>query len=202
MKAKRGFLIVLEGIDGTGKSTQSVLLGKWLEQQGYPVILSREPTAGKWGKMVRDSATSGRLSLEDELQYFLEDRKEHVTQLIAPALEAGKIVILDRYYFSNMAYQGARGLDPAEIRQRNEEFAIPPDLMVIFDLDVGVALSRIGARGDIANQFEQRENLQRCRKIFLSLRTEKFSHLMDAGMKTEQFAQELRNVISALLLKE
>ena len=163
-----GLFIVIEGIDGTGKSTQAKRLGEWLASQGREVVLSREPTAGPWGKKVRESAATGRLSPEEELQYFLNDRRQHVEELIAPSLAAGKVVILDRYYFSTMAYQGARGFDPAEIRRKNEEFAPVPDLLLIMDLDVDSALERIGARGDTANEFEKRENLQHCRDVFLS----------------------------------
>jgi dTMP kinase len=95
----RGLFIVIEGIDGTGKSTQAQRLGEWFKAQGREVILSREPTAGPWGQKVRASGETGRLSAEDELQYFLNDRQQHVQELIAPALAAGKVVILDRYYF-------------------------------------------------------------------------------------------------------
>src|SRR5687767_11083693 len=113
---QRGLFIVIEGIDGTGKSTQAKRLGEWFLAQGREVVLSREPTDGPWGKKLRDSAATGRLSPQDELQYFLNDRREHVEEKIQPALAGGKVVILDRYYFSTMAYQGARGFDPAEIR--------------------------------------------------------------------------------------
>ena len=133
---RHGLFIVIEGIDGTGKSTHARRLGGWFESQGRVVVLSREPTDGPWGKKLRESAATGRLSPEDELEYFLNDRRQHVTEIIAPALAAGKVVILDSYYFSTMAYQGARGFDPAEIRRRNEEFAPVPDLLLILDLEV------------------------------------------------------------------
>src|SRR5688572_4968045 len=174
-----GLFIVIEGIDGTGKSTQAKRLGEWLARQGREIVLSYEPTTGPWGKKVRESAATGRLSPEDELQYFLNDRRQHVEELIAPSLAAGKVVILDRYYFSTMAYQGARGFDPIEIRQKNEAFAPVPDLLLIMDLDVDSALERIGIRGDTANEFEKRDNLERCREIFLSLRNEPFARVID-----------------------
>lgn len=174
----KGLFIVIEGIDGTGKSTQARRLGEWFTRQGREVVLSREPTDGPWGKKLRESASTGRLSPEDELQYFLNDRRQHVEELIAPALAAGKVVILDRYYFSTMAYQGARGFDPLEIRRKNEVFAPSPDLLLILDLEVDTALQRIGSRGDTANEFEKRENLERCREIFLSLKDEEFARVI------------------------
>lgn len=178
--ARCGRLVVIEGIDGTGKSTQARRLAEWLEKKGREVVLSREPTDGPWGRKLRESAASGRLSPEEELQYFLNDRRQHVEEKILPALAAGKVVILDRYYFSTMAYQGSRGFDPAEIRRLNESFAPVPDLLLILDLDVDHALARIGHRGDTANEFEQRDALQRCRDIFLSLRGEAFARIIDS----------------------
>lgn len=197
---QRGILIVLEGIDGTGKSTQAKRLGDWFTSQGREVILSREPTAGPWGKKLRESAATGRLSPEDELQYFLNDRRQHVEELIAPSLAAGKVVILDRYYFSTMAYQGARGFAPAEIRRRNEEFAPVPDLLLIMDLDVDSSLERIGARGDTANEFEKRESLERCREIFLSLKDEPFVRVIDSSGSLDDVALRLSEVVATAFL--
>jgi dTMP kinase len=192
-----GLFIVIEGIDGTGKSTQVRRLGEWFEAQGREVVLSREPTDGPWGKKARESGGSGRLSPEEELQLFLNDRRQHVEELIKPALAAGKVVILDRYYFSTMAYQGIRGFDPTEIRRKNEEFAPVPDLLLILDLDVDAALGRIGARGDTANEFEKRENLQRCREIFLSLSIEPFARLIPATETLDDVSQRIRESMTA-----
>jgi dTMP kinase len=190
-----GLFIVIEGIDGTGKSTQARRLGEWFARQGREIVLSREPTDGPWGKKLRESASTARLTPEDELEYFLKDRRQHVEELIQPALAAGKVVILDRYYFSTMAYQGVRGFDPGEIRRRNEAFAPVPDLLLILDLDVDAALERIGVRGDTANEFEKRENLERCREIFLSLQNETFAHVVNSEGTLDDVAREIRRVI-------
>ena len=190
-----GLFIVIEGIDGTGKSTQASRLGEWFRAQGREVVVSREPTAGPWGKKVRESAASGRLSPEEELEYFLNDRRQHVEELIAPSLAAGKVVILDRYYFSTMAYQGARGFDPSEIRRQNEAFAPVPDRLLILDLDVDSALERIGARGDTANEFEKRDNLERCQEIFLSLRGEDFVRVIDSHGTLDEVAERIRAAV-------
>lgn len=190
-----GTFIVIEGIDGTGKSSQARRLAEWFESQGREVIVSREPTDGPWGKKLRESAATGRLSPTDELEYFLKDRRQHVEELIAPALAAGKVVILDRYYFSTMAYQGARGFDPAEIRRRNEAFAPVPDLLLILDLEVDVALGRIGSRGDNANEFEKRENLERCRQIFLSIENEPFASVIPSNREINEVTAHLLETI-------
>jgi dTMP kinase len=196
---KPGFFIAIEGIDGTGKSTQTRRLAEHFRNLGREVILSREPTDGPFGKTVRDSAGTGRLSSEEELEYFIKDREQHVRELISPSLEAGKIVILDRYYFSTMAYQGARGLDPVEIRKRNESFAPVPDLLLILDLEVDVALERIGKRGDIANEFEKRDNLMRCREIFLSLSDEPFVRIIPTDGTVDDVSGRIRDAVSGLV---
>jgi dTMP kinase len=194
-----GLFIVLEGIDGTGKSTQARRLGEWFVSRGREVVISREPTDGPWGKKLRESAATGRLSPQDELQYFLNDRRQHVEEKISPALAAGKVVILDRYYFSTMAYQGARGFDPAEIRRMNEEFAPVPDLLLILDLDVDTAHDRIGHRGDSTNEFEKHESLTRCREIFLSLGNEPFARMIDSRGSLDEVSARIREVVEDCL---
>jgi dTMP kinase len=193
----QGLFIVIEGIDGTGKSTQAKRLAEWFRSRGREVVLSREPTDGPWGKKLRESATTGRLSPEDELECFLNDRREHVEMTIKPALADGKVVILDRYYFSTMAYQGARGFDPAEIRRRNEAFAPQPDLLLILELSIESAHGRIGSRGDTVNEFEQRDTLTRCREIFLSLRNEPFARVIDAEPSLNEVSADILAVVTA-----
>lgn len=190
----KGKLIVIEGIDGTGKSTQATLLAEALRAEGHEVIQSHEPTNGPWGKKLRESATTGRLTIEDELEYFLKDRQQHVEELIQPTVQRGGIVILDRYYFSSMAYQGARGLDPAEIRRKNETFAPVPDLLIILDLDVDTALERIGVRDGEANEFEKREALQFCRDLFLSLADEPFAHVIDTNQEIDRVHADVKRL--------
>jgi dTMP kinase len=165
-----GFLLALEGIDGAGKSVQARAVGAALMARGLEVVLTREPTNGPWGRRLRESAAQGRLSPEDELHAFLEDRKQHVAELIRPSLETGKVVITDRYYFSTVAYQGARGFDPGELLRMNEAIAIEPHLLVLVDLDPQTSLARIGHRDGRANEFETVAQLARSREIFLSIR--------------------------------
>jgi dTMP kinase len=133
----------------------------------------------------------GRLSLEEELELFLKDRAEHVEQLIRPSLAAGKIVLLDRYYLSTAAYQGARGADPAKILEANEQFAPKPDLVLLLDFDPAGGLARIRARGDAPNTFEEAEQLRAVRKIFLSLER-LFIHRVDASRAPEEVWADCR----------
>ncbi|MHB9008202.1 MAG: dTMP kinase [Limisphaerales bacterium] len=164
-----GFLLAIEGIDGAGKSTLARLVAEKLEKRGYGVVLTREPTDGPWGRRLRESAVSGRMAPADELEAFIEDRKEHVAGVIRPGLEAGQVVVTDRYYFSTVAYQGARGLDPAALLRQNEAFAPEPHLLVIVDLDPATGRARIGRRGDATDEFETVSQLSRTRAIFASI---------------------------------
>ncbi len=175
-----GFLVVIEGIDGAGKTTQAVMLAKACGRLGLACEESKEPTAGKHGMLLRQSAATGRLSLENELNLFTLDRHEHVETRIRPALDAGKVVILDRYYFSTAAYQGARGASPAEIIRINEAFAPAPDLLVLLDLPTRTGLQRIRKRGDRPNLFEQEDMLDKARQIFQGIQHPKLLKINSA----------------------
>jgi dTMP kinase len=165
----QGFLLAIEGLDGAGKSVQARAVGAVLQARGLDVVLTHEPTGGPWGQRLRESARQGRLSPADELHAFVEDRRQHVRELIAPSLAAGKVVITDRYYFSTVAYQGARGFDPAELLQVNEAFAPEPHLLVLLELTPEQALARVGNRDGRANEFETLAQLTRTRAIFDAL---------------------------------
>jgi len=130
---------------------------------------TKEPTTGQWGQILRDSAVTGRLSLEEEVELFIKDRKEHVETKINPELAKGNIVIVDRYYFSSMAYQGARGMAADQIMCLNEQFAPEPDLLVLLDIDPKTGLRRIRTRGDRANHFEKTNTLKKARDIFINI---------------------------------
>jgi dTMP kinase len=166
-----GILIAIEGIDGTGKSTQLRLLAAELARRGYEVVATREPTEGPYGRKIRELFLDRRqVSPDEELALFLADRREHVRDVIAPALAAGKIVLTDRYYFSTAAYQGAAGHDPEAILRENESFAPEPDLVLLLELPPAQGIDRIESlRGDRLNDFEQEHNLRRVAAVFATL---------------------------------
>jgi len=156
---QKGWLIVFEGIDGAGKSTQVGLLARALEAQGRTVVTTREPTAGPHGARIRRLSSQGAaVSLEEELELFIEDRKEHVREVIAPALSRGEVVISDRYYLSNVAYQGARGLSPGEVLERNEALFPQPMAALLLEASPRQALGRVEARGEALNLAYERED--------------------------------------------
>jgi len=183
---RAGRLIDVEGIDGTGKTTLVAALAAALRARGERVCVSREPTDGPFGKKIRESTRPGaaRLSAEEETELFIADRREHVAQVIAPALAAGQTVLLDRYYYSTMAYQGARGLDPVAIQARHRLFAPEPDVLILLDLPVETALARVTAsRGSIPDQFESAEYLKKVQTAFRQIRHPRLI-LLDAAQPT------------------
>lgn len=169
-RLKRGVLIAIEGIDGAGKTTQAKILGETLAKKGYFVVGLHEPTGGKWGKKIKELAKNGRHKTkpETELDLFYLDRREDVGKNIRPSLQEKKIVIMDRYYFSSVAYQGERGLNPDYIEKKNETIAPIPDITIILDLDPEVSLKRIRhKRNETPNHFERKKYLERVRQAFL-----------------------------------
>ncbi len=172
MPVNGGRLIAFEGIDGSGKSTQLERLAARLRAAGREVVSTREPTEFPSGQRIREMARSGKpLDPAEELRWFVEDRRAHVANTIAPALRAGQIVLTDRYFLSTVAYQGARGLDAEQILADSEaEFPIP-DLVLLLEIDPQQALTRVHARGSqLEGVFEQRAFLSRVATVFASVK--------------------------------
>jgi dTMP kinase len=199
MRLRKGVLIVLEGIDGSGKSTQSRRLLRRLRASGYKAVSFREPTRGKWGRMIKRMAKeAGSLTPEEELDLFIKDRQENVQKNLGPALAEKKVIILDRYYFSTIAYQGAKGIPSDRIRRLNEKFAIKPDLVFILDIDAGRGLGRIHHRKRKDLLFERERYLARVRRIFCGFRGRMFVHL-DARLPREELSEMIASRVLHLL---
>ncbi|HET9441372.1 MAG TPA: dTMP kinase [Longimicrobiales bacterium] len=143
--------IVLEGTEGSGKSTQVRLLGAWLMARGLPHILTREPGGTSVGEEIRAILLHGdHIPAETELLLMNAARAAFVAEIVRPALEAGKIVVADRFSLSSLAYQGyGRGLPVEEVR-RICGFAaqgVDPDLTIVLDVPLDVSESRRAGRG-------------------------------------------------------
>jgi dTMP kinase len=148
----QGVFIAFEGGEGTGKSTQSKLLKKWLEKEGEEVVLSREPGGTDLGQGLRKillGHETGAISPRAEPLLYAADRAHHVFSLIRPALDRGDVVITDRYFDSSIAYQGAgRVLQPNEVARisRWATESLFPTLTIIIDMPADVGLGRLKSR--------------------------------------------------------
>lgn len=169
---RKGFLFVLEGIDGSGKTTACQQLTEILLNDGYDVVHLREPTTeSPWGKEIRERSPQGELSPSEELELFMKDREWHVQNRINPALLTGQIVLMDRYFFATGAYQsGVTGIPWKEILRMNRDdiHAPEPDIIFILDVDAETGLKRATGRENKANlQFEKLDRLIGVRKVYL-----------------------------------
>jgi dTMP kinase len=191
---KKGLFIVIEGIDGSGKGTQSKLLYTWLKKRGSPVILTQEPTYGEIGKIIRNGVLKGELDPTTEALLFAADRKKH-TDEISDELEKGKVVVCDRYLDSSMAYQGAHGLDRDWLRSINN-FSIKPDILIILDISPDEALKRVNTRGERTDYFEKVEFLKKVRSNYLQTED---GLIIDAGDSIEKVQEEIKKIVSRFL---
>ena len=193
----QGKLIVFEGLDGSGQSTQAKLLTEFLLQQGRPVVLTKEPTldseAGKKIRKVLDKELKVESKKLQEL--FAQDRKEHLENLIIPALKEGKMVVSDRYFFSTFAYGTADGLDLEWLIKINNEFLLP-DLVFFLKVSPEICIQRIEKRGLTKTLFEKKEKLEKVWQVYKILpnRFENI-YLIDGEKSIEDIFIEIRQIV-------
>jgi dTMP kinase len=197
---KAGRLIALEGLDGCGKSTQQERIAGSLRAAGYTVVVTREPTDGPWGRRIRDMARGGEaVAPEEELRWFVEDRAEHVSKAIEPALRNDSIVLTDRYTLSSVAYQGARGLDWRGILEQGEARFPVPDLVLLFDVTPEIGLERVALRGGPREDvFESRPYLEKVAAIFAAI-DRPYVERIDADREPDVVTDDALRAIRAVL---
>ena len=205
-----GVFITLEGIDGSGKSTQQRLLVRYLRARGHEVRATREPGSTKLGEQIRHILLGygGRLGPAAELALFYAARAQHLEEVIGPALAQGNIVVSDRFNDASMAYQGyARGLGPAPVRDLDKAICGPtqPDLTLVLDLDPRVGLER--ARGRSARPRHERFETQgvkfqaRARGGYLAIARQEPRRVkvIDASRPVKEVRAEIRKCVDAFL---
>ena len=169
--SKRGRFITLEGIDGAGKSTHHAWLANILRLNGKTVILTREPGGTQLGEKLRPLLLSEPMNLETEALLMFAARREHIAEVIQPALERGDWVVSDRFTDASFAYQGGgRGLAWAKLEQLEQwvQGDLQPDLTFLFELDVVTARQRLANTGNAPDRFEleKQEFFERVRNAY------------------------------------
>lgn len=197
---QRGFFIVFEGIDGSGKSTHIKLLEKKLRDRGFEIRLTKEYTDNPVGKLIESYAVGGERSLspETEALLFAADRREH-TGKINRILNKSITIISDRYVHSSLAYQGALGLSQEWIRTLNRS-ALKPDLVLFLDIDPESSLNRLKDREQTV--FEDVEYLKQVREIYLQFVDEGSVIKVNAAQSIEEIHREIMFHIDELLTRK
>ena len=199
-KAKHnGVFICVEGIDGSGKTTQARRIVKNLKKKEYDVVYTTEPSKGTYGRIIRKHILQGnaRVPTVVEAVLFAADRIDHIQNQIKPLLETGKIVICDRYVYSSIAYQGAASLNQKWIREINKH-AIKPDLAIYIDVPPKIVINRIKRKKSV---METLQTQGKVRKLYLKLVEEKQLVIVDGDVSIKEVAEAIENLVLKFLEK-
>lgn len=195
-----GMLIAFEGIDGAGLTTQASLLEKYLRGRGYSTLLTKEPTGGLVGGLVRACLRGEWRTSARALQLlFTADRAHHLEFEIAPALDSGRIVICDRYMFSTIAY-GSIELEYEWLKQLNSKFPVP-NLTLVIDVKPETAIRRIKSSRLGHELFEDPAKLESVRRVYVELIVRDFRniHVVNGEGGIEQVHGEVRGIVNRYL---
>jgi len=202
---QRGKFITLEGIDGAGKSTHLAWLVDTLRQQGKTVVQTREPGGTPLGETLRGLLLSEPMHLETETLLMFAARREHLAQVIEPALARGDWVVSDRFTDASFAYQGGgRGLEWGRVAALETwvQGSLQPDLTLLFDVPVDVAEARLAASGNALDRFEREKAdfFVRVRTAYLRRMEENPArfHRIDSGQSLESIKQSLEKIIASV----
>jgi dTMP kinase len=200
----RGKFVVIEGLDGSGQTTQVKLLGNFFTEKGYEVVLTKEPTlASSAGKEIRDVLDKKIEAEPLKLQeLFTLDRKEHLERLIEPALKEGKTVVSDRYFFSTFAFGASCGLDLERLIGMNDDFLLP-DLTFILQVSPEVCVRRIEKRGEGIKLFEKKDKLEKVWQTYKILPNRFENVIIINGEKSiKEVFSEIKQIVLSRLFNE
>jgi len=205
MQVPTGLLVTFEGIEGSGKSTQVELTRAYVEEQGYPCLVTKEPGGSPLGKEIRGFLLDRKdLRIDPLAELFLieTDRAQHVLEVLRPALDHGRIILCDRYTDATIAYQGyARGLDIAVIAQMNHwaTGGLTPQCTIVLDCPVEVGMAR--AKGEDRFEREDRRFHQQVREGYLRIAQEEPRRVKVVSGEGEQsvIQGKIRKIIRPLL---
>ncbi len=198
---RKDAFIVFEGLDGAGVSTQSVMLDAYLRKKGYRTLLTKEPTTGPIGSMIREALKENwRTSYKSIQLLFCADRARHLEDEILPALDNRKIVICDRYLFSTLAYGFASGVDTHWLFNVNREFRMP-DLTIFIDVSPDLSVSRIEKGRNHRELFEKRETLSKVRRAYLNLAKRFKFKIVNGENGLEETSAEVQQIVDKFLAR-
>jgi len=191
--SSNGVFIVIDGIDGCGKTLHSRSLCMDLRGMNYDVRYTAEPSQGFIGRFIRQKILlEQKIPPETEVLLFAADRSSHLQREVLPLLKAGKIIVSDRYFYASLAYQGAQGVSLDWIRKVNY-FAPKPDVAIYLDVPAEVGLSRIRRQRTVLEKLELEK---RVRQIYLQLVEEEELSIIDA---TKPISNVKKEVLSLAL---
>jgi len=190
-----GFFIAIEGIDGSGKTTHSRRLVKWLNKHYVRSLYTREPTDGAIGRILKKMARQKNIDSRVEALLFAADRLEHLNKIILPYVKKKYVVVSDRYVYSSLAYQTVAIGDLEWVRRINK-FARKPDLTILLDVEPRIGLSRIKKR---KTRFEKEDFLEKVRQEYLRLAEEDGLKIIDASKNIEEVFYEVISVVQEYL---
>jgi len=191
---------VLEGIDGSGKTTIANMIIKDLSKMGFKTLYTREPTDSEIVNSVKTTYNDLRDPYVDALTFAL-DRLLHVKSRISPALEQGYIVVCDRYYYSSVAYQGAMGA-PIEWLLEVNKWALQPDIAVYLDIDPVIAIKRKESMTSRFAEFEKLDILYRVREIYLKLVDKGLLVLVDASRSISDIYSDVKKLVLEVIKRK
>jgi dTMP kinase len=206
-----GTFITFEGIDGSGKSTQLRLVSNYLRELGCDLITTREPGGTAIGLRLRAALLDAQEEVDPltELLVFAADRAQHVRRVLRPAVEAGQVVISDRYADATATYQGAgRGFEPSLVAEiiRLATDGLVPDLTLLFDVSVTESITRTTRRSTTPNKpdrldIEKADFYERVRDAYLSIAKSEPDRvkIIDASGPVEVTQARVRAVLSSFL---
>jgi dTMP kinase len=199
----RGKLITLEGIDGAGKSTHVATVSDLLRARGVEVVVTREPGGTPLGERLRTVLLSEPMTVDTETLLMFAARREHIARVIAPALAAGRWVVSDRFTDATYAYQGAGGgvaVDRIAILERWVNDALKPDLTLVFDVPVQVALARLPRERKDRFESEDSPYFERVRAAYLerAAAEPRRIRVIDGRGAVEDIKKEVEKIISTI----
>jgi dTMP kinase len=190
---EEGFFICVEGLDKSGKTSQSILLVETLCKEGGDAVYTTEPSNGEIGRFIRRYVLrrKQRVPVVIEALLFSADRTDHSEREIKPTLKQGKIVVCDRYLYSSLAYQGAAGLEIEWIRGINRS-ALKPDLAIYLDVPPEVVLQRCRHEESVMERLDIQEKVQ---EVYLRLVSEGEMIPINGNRPIEEVAEDIKNLV-------